>query len=132
MAVCTLLILDANFKLLLVIPPLVLSLHLGYSTRIRSRTEQQAWQRLARTTDALNVVDLDTVLEATGIERTQLDRVAEMLAASERTIACWAMGLTQHRHAVAMIAGTAQNTPHDFLFTKSLVEARSCPAVERG
>ena len=49
-------------------------------------------------------VDLDTVLEATGIDRTQLDRVAKMLAASERTIACWAMGLTQHRHAVAMIS----------------------------
>ena len=30
--------------------------------RIRTRTEQQAWQRLARTTDALNVVDLDQVL----------------------------------------------------------------------
>ncbi len=48
-------------------------------------------------------VDLNTVLEATGIEREQLDRVAEMLITSQRSIACWAMGLTQHRHAVPMI-----------------------------
>ena len=49
-------------------------------------------------------VDLDTVLEATGIERAQLERVAQMMVDSERTIACWAMGLTQHRHAVPMIS----------------------------
>ena len=49
-------------------------------------------------------IDLDTVVEATGISRTQLERVAKMLAESERTVACWAMGLTQHRHAVSMIA----------------------------
>jgi molybdopterin-dependent oxidoreductase alpha subunit len=49
-------------------------------------------------------VDLDTVLEATGISRDQLHRVANMMAQSQRTVACWAMGLTQHRHAVPMIA----------------------------
>ncbi|WP_431231235.1 FdhF/YdeP family oxidoreductase [Mycolicibacterium psychrotolerans] len=49
-------------------------------------------------------VDLDTVTEATGIDRAQLDRVAGMLAASQRTIVCWAMGITQHTHAVATIA----------------------------
>jgi molybdopterin-dependent oxidoreductase alpha subunit len=49
-------------------------------------------------------VDIDTVLEATGITREQLDRVAQMFIDSERTVACWAMGLTQHRHAVAMIS----------------------------
>lgn len=48
-------------------------------------------------------IDLDTVLTATGIERSQLDRVADMLAKSERTIVCWAMGITQHTHAVATI-----------------------------
>lgn len=52
-------------------------------------------------------VDLDTVLEATGISAEQLQRVAAMLAASQRTIACWAMGLTQHRHAVPMISEIA-------------------------
>ena len=49
-------------------------------------------------------VDIETVLEATGIERAQLERVAQMMIDSERTIACWAMGLTQHRHAVPMIS----------------------------
>lgn len=49
-------------------------------------------------------VNLDTVLEATGIDRAQLDRVAAMFAESQRTVACWAMGLTQHRHAVPMIS----------------------------
>ncbi|WP_167100091.1 FdhF/YdeP family oxidoreductase [Mycobacterium sp. DL592] len=48
-------------------------------------------------------VDLDTVVEATGIQRAQLERVAEMLAGSQRTIVCWAMGITQHTHAVATI-----------------------------
>jgi len=48
-------------------------------------------------------VDMDEVLAATGIGRAQLNRVAAMLTASQRTIVCWAMGLTQHRHAVATI-----------------------------
>jgi molybdopterin-dependent oxidoreductase alpha subunit len=53
-------------------------------------------------------VDVDTVLAASGIERQQLDRVAAMLMASQRTVVCWAMGLTQHTHAVATI-GEATN-----------------------
>ncbi|WP_196773240.1 FdhF/YdeP family oxidoreductase [Mycobacterium intracellulare] len=48
-------------------------------------------------------IDLDDVFAATGIERRQLDRVADMLMASRRTVVCWAMGLTQHAHAVATI-----------------------------
>lgn len=53
-------------------------------------------------------VDLATVTEASGIDETQLRRVADMLVASERTVICWAMGLTQQRHAVATI-GEATN-----------------------
>src|SRR5258708_14394666 len=53
-------------------------------------------------------VDIDTVLAASGIERQQLERVAAMLMASQRTVVCWAMGLTQHTHAVATI-GEATN-----------------------
>lgn len=49
-------------------------------------------------------VDLGTVLEATGITEAQLRRVAGMVASSRRTVVCWAMGLTQHTHAVASIA----------------------------
>ncbi|SCG48142.1 putative bifunctional diguanylate cyclase/phosphodiesterase [Micromonospora halophytica] len=75
--VCTMLILRADPRLLLAMPPLVLSLHLAYSTRIRTRTEQQAWQRLARTTDALNVVDLGKVLT------TAVTQAAELFSADE-------------------------------------------------
>jgi molybdopterin-dependent oxidoreductase alpha subunit len=53
-------------------------------------------------------VDVDTVLAASGIECQQLERVAAMLMASQRTVVCWAMGLTQHTHAVATI-GEATN-----------------------
>jgi molybdopterin-dependent oxidoreductase alpha subunit len=49
-------------------------------------------------------VDIDTVLDATGIDRAQLELMAKMMIASERTIVCWAMGLTQHRHAVPTIS----------------------------
>ncbi|SBT49647.1 diguanylate cyclase/phosphodiesterase [Micromonospora auratinigra] len=76
-AACTLLILHADPRLLFAVPPLVLSLHLAYSTRIRTRTEQQAWQRLARTTDALNVVDLGHVLT------TAVTQAAELFSADE-------------------------------------------------
>ncbi|OBG44015.1 hypothetical protein A5672_00975 [Mycobacterium alsense] len=48
-------------------------------------------------------VDLDTVFAATGVDRRQLERVAAMLMASRRTVVCWAMGLTQHTHAVDTI-----------------------------
>ncbi|AVT34562.1 bifunctional diguanylate cyclase/phosphodiesterase [Plantactinospora sp. BC1] len=73
----TLVILQADIRLLAAIPPLILSLHLAYSGRIRARTEQQAWQRLARATDALNAVDLDTVL------RTAVTGGAELFSADE-------------------------------------------------
>lgn len=53
-------------------------------------------------------VDLDAVTEATGVGREQLQRIARLLIDSERTVLCWAMGLTQHRHAVATI-GEATN-----------------------
>ena len=52
---------------------------------------------------AARAVSLDTVVEATGIGLPQLHRVAGLLADSRRTIVCWAMGLTQHTHAVATI-----------------------------
>ncbi|MEU5720944.1 bifunctional diguanylate cyclase/phosphodiesterase [Micromonospora sp. NPDC047738] len=68
----TLLILRINPTFLVVVPPLVLSLHLAYSSRLRSRAERDAWQRLARTTDALNVVDLDEVLTTAVTQATEL------------------------------------------------------------
>ncbi len=61
-------------------------------------------------------VDLATVTEASGVDRAQLQRVADLLAASKRTVLCWAMGLTQHHHAVATI-GEATN----LLFLRGMI-----------
>lgn len=61
-------------------------------------------------------IDLATVTEASGIDETQLRRVADMLMASQRTVICWAMGLTQHHHAVATI-GEATN----LLFMRGMI-----------
>ncbi|MFI7204004.1 putative bifunctional diguanylate cyclase/phosphodiesterase [Micromonospora aurantiaca (nom. illeg.)] len=88
-AASTVLILRVDPRLLLAVPALVLSLHLAYSSRIRTRTEQQAWQRLARATDALNVVDLDQVLTTAVTEASELfsaDEVEIELRDGERTV----------------------------------------------
>jgi molybdopterin-dependent oxidoreductase alpha subunit len=45
----------------------------------------------------------DDVLTATGLERAQIEGLADRFIAADRVIACWAMGLTQHREAVATI-----------------------------
>lgn len=61
-------------------------------------------------------IDMDTVLAATGIGAPQLERIAAMVMASQRTVICWAMGLTQHSHAVATI-GEATN----LLFLRGMI-----------
>ncbi|MDQ3403534.1 MAG: FdhF/YdeP family oxidoreductase [Actinomycetota bacterium] len=48
-------------------------------------------------------VDWDEVLTATGLTRVEIETVARAFADSERTIVCWAMGLTQHKHSVPTI-----------------------------
>ncbi|MGI8310645.1 FdhF/YdeP family oxidoreductase [Saccharopolyspora hattusasensis] len=48
-------------------------------------------------------VDWAATTEATGLAREQIERIAEMLISSQRTVACWAMGLTQHKQGVATI-----------------------------
>ena len=55
-------------------------------------------------TAAARAVDPDVVTAATGISPEQVRRLADLLAGSRRTVVCWAMGLTQHTHAVATIA----------------------------
>lgn len=51
----------------------------------------------------IRAVDLDAVLAATGLTRAQLDDTAQALISSQKTIVCWAMGLTQQTHGVATI-----------------------------
>ena len=45
----------------------------------------------------------EDILEATGLAREQIERIAERVLNSQRVIVCWAMGLTQHRNSVATI-----------------------------
>lgn len=51
----------------------------------------------------IRAVDLDTVYEASGLTAAELARTADLIARSDNIIVCWAMGLTQHRNAVATI-----------------------------
>ena len=51
----------------------------------------------------LRELDWAAVYEATGVTRAQIERLADRFVSSRRTIICWAMGITQHRNAVATI-----------------------------
>ena len=53
--------------------------------------------------DHLRALDWDDVLAATGLTREEIADVAGELVQARRVIVCWAMGLTQHRDAVATI-----------------------------
>ncbi|HEY4426466.1 MAG TPA: FdhF/YdeP family oxidoreductase [Pyrinomonadaceae bacterium] len=52
---------------------------------------------------ALETVSWNEIVEQSGVEREQIEQAARIFVDSERTIFCWAMGLTQHRNAVANI-----------------------------
>ncbi|WP_326691207.1 FdhF/YdeP family oxidoreductase [Streptomyces sp. NBC_01795] len=52
---------------------------------------------------AARAADWDETLTATGLERAEIERALEMVLASRRTVVCWAMGLTQHKHSVPTI-----------------------------
>ncbi|MFE7790171.1 FdhF/YdeP family oxidoreductase [Streptomyces sp. NPDC057460] len=47
--------------------------------------------------------DWDETLTATGLDRATIEQALTMILASKRTIVCWAMGLTQHKHSVPTI-----------------------------
>jgi molybdopterin-dependent oxidoreductase alpha subunit len=51
----------------------------------------------------LATVAWDEIVAQSGIAEAQIRAAAMILARSERTITCWAMGLTQHTNAVATI-----------------------------
>jgi formate dehydrogenase major subunit len=51
----------------------------------------------------LRELDDAEVRRATGLSDAQIEQFTEMAACSERTIVCWAMGLTQHRNSVPTI-----------------------------
>ncbi|HYO99862.1 MAG TPA: FdhF/YdeP family oxidoreductase [Pyrinomonadaceae bacterium] len=52
---------------------------------------------------SLGAARWDEITEGSGISRVQIEEAARLFIESNRTIFCWAMGLTQHRNAVANI-----------------------------
>ncbi|WP_141012656.1 FdhF/YdeP family oxidoreductase [Nocardioides sambongensis] len=48
-------------------------------------------------------VTWEHVLDATGLERAEIEAVLEHVLSSRSIIVCWAMGLTQHKHGVPTI-----------------------------
>ncbi|WP_129288433.1 FdhF/YdeP family oxidoreductase [Streptomyces sp. GZWMJZ-114] len=52
---------------------------------------------------AAREADWDETLAATGLARADVEEALRLVLASERTIVCWAMGLTQHKHSVPTI-----------------------------
>src|SRR6476469_5072712 len=52
---------------------------------------------------ALETVSWEEIVAQAGVAKNLIQEAAEIFVASERTIFCWAMGLTQHRNAVANI-----------------------------
>src|SRR5690606_31030363 len=48
-------------------------------------------------------LDPTALLDATGLAAADVARLTEWIAGTDRIVACWAMGLTQHRQAVATI-----------------------------
>ncbi|MBQ0851005.1 FdhF/YdeP family oxidoreductase [Streptomyces sp. BH-SS-21] len=48
-------------------------------------------------------VGWNDILAATGLGREEIEQVRDEVLASRRVIVCWAMGITQHKHAVPTI-----------------------------
>ncbi|BBH67250.1 formate dehydrogenase subunit alpha [Actinoplanes sp. OR16] len=51
----------------------------------------------------LSTIDKTAVEAATGLTWSEIEEAADMLANAKRIVHCWAMGITQHRNAVATI-----------------------------
>ncbi|GGS42086.1 FdhF/YdeP family oxidoreductase [Actinokineospora fastidiosa] len=56
-----------------------------------------------RYAEHVRALDWEAVFAATGLTHGEIEKFARTVADSKRMIVCWAMGLTQHRHAVATI-----------------------------
>jgi formate dehydrogenase major subunit len=48
-------------------------------------------------------LDLDELVAGTGLSEAEVRSLADRMLASKKTIICWAMGITQHKHSVATI-----------------------------
>ena len=52
---------------------------------------------------AIATISWNEIVEQSGVSRAQIHEIAELIMQSKAMIACWAMGLTQQRNAVATI-----------------------------
>ncbi|MFE9247483.1 FdhF/YdeP family oxidoreductase [Streptomyces sp. NPDC007088] len=53
--------------------------------------------------EAAAKADWDDTLAATGLKRADIESALRLVLDSRRTVVCWAMGLTQHKHSVPTI-----------------------------
>ncbi|MEX2208956.1 MAG: FdhF/YdeP family oxidoreductase [Myxococcota bacterium] len=60
-------------------------------------------QGFAAYRESLARASFDALERASGVSRADMRELAELYVRSERVIACWAMGLTQHVHGVANV-----------------------------
>ena len=77
---------------------------------------------------SLESQSFDELEREAGLGRAVMRELAELYAASERTIACWAMGLTQHRHGV----GNVQEVMNLLLLRGNLGKPGAGPCPVRG
>ncbi|WP_110685920.1 FdhF/YdeP family oxidoreductase [Salinicola aestuarinus] len=59
--------------------------------------------QLAAYRSIVEATDWATLESQSGLSRQEMEQAAELYARSKATIACWAMGITQHEHSVATI-----------------------------
>jgi diguanylate cyclase (GGDEF)-like protein len=90
---------DDDPRLLLAVPPVVVCIHLWQAGHVRSREERESWQRLAVTTDELNVVELTSVLHSATA------RAAQLFEADEAEI--------ELRQEDRLVRGAAEGVTHD-------------------
>ncbi len=64
------------------------------------RTHTRGYEEFAA---AARAATWEETLTATGLDRADIERALRMILDSKRTIVCWAMGLTQHKHSVPTI-----------------------------
>ena len=77
---------------------------------------------------ALEAFSFDELVARSGVARREMRELAELYAASPRTIACWAMGLTQHRHGV----GNVQEVMNLLLLRGNIGRPGAGPCPVRG
>lgn len=73
----------------------------------------------------VSTLNYEDLISQTGLEKYQVEEVVELLKTKKKIIACWAMGLTQHKNAV----GTIQEIVNLLLLKGSIGKegAGTCP-----